>query len=252
MSLRLLLPALTAVALAAAAPAQAIAGSFQPNPAPPGVPITLTCTDTTGLGAVLPSPCTWFTIHRGGQTGPIVPLGLFCPAVLVPVAPNGTFSFTWNQRDDLGALVPPDSYWFEVRTFDTGFTGVRTDWFCISIQPANAPALTAAGPARIGQVTPLQLSAPLEPGAPFIAALAFSSNVPLVVFGLQSCLDASLSLDFLIAPIGALDALGQSAGLALSVPNTPFALWQGAHVQALLAGTAGLQLTNSVAFTVQP
>src|SRR5262245_38014580 len=251
MSLRLLLPVLAAAAFVGAAPAPAIAGRSQPNPAPPGVPITLTCTDTTGLGCVLPSPCTWFTIHRGGQAGPIVPLGLFCPAVLRPVAPNGTFAFTWDQRDDLGAFVPPDSYWFEIRTFDSGFN-VRTDWFCISIQPPNAPALTAAGPARVGMVTPLQVSAPQEPGALFVAALAFSANVPIVVFGLQTCLDASVSLDFLVAPIGGLDALGQSAGLALNVPNTPIALWQGAHVQSLIFGTAGLQLTNSVAFTVQP
>src|SRR5262245_62054794 len=251
MSLRLLLSALAVAALAAAAPAQAIAGSFSPNPASPGVPITLTCTDTTGQGCVLSSPCGWFTIHRGGQAGPAVPLGLFCQQVLVPVGPNGTFAFTWNQRDSSGVFVPPDSYWFEVRTFDNGFN-VRTDWFCIAIQPANAPALTATGPARVGMVTPMQVSAPSEPGALFVAALAFTANVPIVVFGLQTCLDASVTLDFLVAPIGALDALGQSAGLALNVPNTPIALWQGAHVQSMIFGTAGPQLTNSIAFTVQP
>ena len=201
---------------------------------------------------MLPSPCGWYRIHQGGQTGPIVPLGQFCLQVLVPVAANGTFSFNWNQRDSTGALVPPGSYWFEVRTYDAGFAGIRTDWFPVSIQSPPTPALTATGPARVGMVTPMQISAPLEPGAVYAAALAFTSNVPLVVLGLQSDLDASLTFDFLQAPVGALDAAGQSAGLALAVPNSPFALWQGAHVQALIAGTAGLQLTNSIAFTVQP
>jgi hypothetical protein len=243
---------LAAAALSGAAPAQAIAGSFSLNPVAPTVPVRLTCTDTTGLGAMLPSPCGWFQIHQGSQAGPIVQLSVGCGQVIVPVAPNGTFSFNWNQRDSTGAFVPPGQYWFEVLTYDPAFTSRRTDWFPISIQSPPTPALTATGPARVGMVTPMQISAPLEPGAVYAAALAFTSNVPLVVLGLQSDLDASLTFDFLQAPVGALDTAGQSAGLALAVPNTPIALWQGAHVQALIAGNAGLQLTNSIAFTVQP
>jgi hypothetical protein len=238
--------------LVVALPAQAVAGSFFPNPVQPGVPVTLTCTDSTGQGVQLPSPCGWFHIHQGSQTGPQVQLGLFCPQVIVPIPPNGTFSFTWDQLDANGRAVPPGSYWFLTRVWDGAFSVLHENWFCISIQPAGAPALTAAAPARLGQTTALQIAAPAEPGALYIAAASFSSNNPVSFFGLDTCLSLPAFLDPLSAPIGFLDGAGNSTGLALTIPNVPVALWQGLHVQALIAGAGGLLLTNDVSFTVQP
>jgi hypothetical protein len=238
--------------LAATAPAQAVAGSFSPNPVAPGVPVTLTCTDATGQGLNLPSPCTWYEIHQGSQAGPVVPLGIGCPAVIVPIAPNGTFQFTWDQLDANGRLVPPGLYWFETRAWDPQFSVLHTNWFCISIQPPGAPALTAAGPARRGQATALSIAAPTEPGAVWIAAAAFTSNTPFSIFGLDTCLSLPAFLDPIMAPIGALDGNGNSSGMALVIPNSPVVLWQSLHVQALLVGNSGLRLTNDLSFTVQP
>jgi hypothetical protein len=242
-----------AIVLATASlPAQAIAGSFSPNPVAPGVPVTLTCTDSTGLGLNLSSPCGWFDIFQGSQTGPQVQLGLFCQQVIVPVPPNGTFQFTWNQQDMNGRQVPPGRYWFQVRAWDGSFSAQVTDWFCISIQPAGVPALTAAGPARLNTTTALQIAAPAEPGAVYIAAASFSSNNPVSFLGLDTCLSLPAFLDLLVAPIGALDGSGNSSGLGLQIPNAPIALWFGLHVQALIVGNAGLQLTNDLSFTIQP
>jgi hypothetical protein len=233
-------------------PAQTIAGSFSPNPVAPGALVTFTGTDAGGQGIHLPSPCTWLRIHAGSQTGPIVNLGLSCPSVLVPVAANGTFSFTWDQRDDTGQLVAPGKYWCEVLAYDNGFTTAYRDWFCLSIQPPGAPAITAAGPARIGLNTPLQITAPGQGGAIWVAAASLSSNVPIVVPGLDICLSNPLFFGPFTTPVGGLDASGNSSGLELVVPNAPFVLWQGLHVQALLFGANGLLVTNDLSFTIQP
>ncbi len=237
--------------LAAGLGAQAVAGSFSPNPAPPGVPITFTGTDASGQGLNLPSPCGWFRIHQGSQAGPIVPLGIGCPQVIVPVPPNGTFAFTWDQLDANSQLVPPDTYWFETRAWDQGFGTLHVNWFCISIQPAGAPALTAAGPARVGQTTPLQIAAPAEAGALWIVACSLDSNSPISAFGLDTCLSLPLFLEPFTTPLGVLDGSGSSSGLALVLPNVPLLLWQGIHVQSVILGAMPV-LTNDLSFTIQP
>lgn len=247
------LPALLALTCAPAAlSAQRVSAEFSPNPAPPGAAITMTCTDATGQGLNLPSPCTWYRIHQGTQGGPVVPLAVGCPTVIVPVAPNATFQLQWDQRDGNGQLVSPGRYWIEVRTWDSAFSLLVVDWFCISIQAANEPALTAAGPVRLGQVTPLAIAAPQQPGALHLAAAALSMNQPLSAFGIDTCLGLPLFLDPLAVPIGVLDGAGNSSGLAIGIPNVPVALRQAIHVQALLTGPAGMQTTNALSFTIQP
>ena len=242
---------LASLLFSAGASAQAVAGAFSPNPAPPGVPVTFTGTDALGQGLNLPSPCTWYRIHQGTQSGPVVPLGGGCPAVIVPVAPNGTFSFTWDQRNAAGQFVAPGTYWFETLAWDQGFQTLHTNWFCISIQPAGAPALTAAGPARVGQSTPLQITAPSEAGALWIVACSLDSNAPISVFGVDTCLSLPLFLEPFTTPRGVLDATGNSTGLALVLPNVPQFLWQGLHVQSLILGAAPV-MTNDLSFTIQP
>jgi len=228
--------------------AQTVAGSFSPNPVAPGVPVTFTGTDAAGQGVNLPSPCGWYRIHQGSQTGPVVPLGIFCIQVIVPVAPNGTFSFTWNQRDATGQFVPPGTYWFETRVWDAGFQTMSIDWFSISIQPAGVPALTASGPARLGLPTPLTVTAPSEPGALYIVAASLTSNTPIP----GTFLSDPLFFEPFTSPIGVLDGSGSSSGLALLVPGSPVALYQGIHVQSLIFGASSWLLTNDVSFTVQP
>jgi hypothetical protein len=237
--------------VAPVAPAQAVAGSFAPNPAPIGVPITFTATESAGVGLNLPSPCGWYRIHQGSQTGPIVPLGLACIQVIVPVAANGTFAFTWDQRDASSVQVPPGQYWVEVRTWDQQFTTLHVNWFCIAIQNPGEPAITAAGPARLGLNTPLQIAAPSEPGATWIVACSLDSNTPLAVPGLGICLSDPLFFGPFTAPLGVLDAAGNSSGLELIVPSAPSVLWQGLHVQSLIFGAVPV-MTNDLSFTIQP
>ena len=244
--------------------AQAVAGSFSPNPVAPGTPVTFTGTDATGLGLNLPSSCTWFTIHQGTPAGPVVPLGIGCPAVIVPIAPNGSFSFTWDQLDASGALVAPGLYWFETFVFDPGFTTTFTDFFCISIQPATAPSLvqTSLGPfiAKVGQSTGLTISSAGDPGRSYVTALSLTSNNPINLFGLQFCLSPDVLLNIsLVNPgsvmtnsIGFLDAAGNSSGLTVNIPNDPSLAFQGFHTQALISGALGFKLTNDLSFTIQP
>jgi hypothetical protein len=172
--------------------------------------------------------------------------------VIVPVAPNGTFSFTWDQLDANNQPVPPGTYWFEVRTWDTAFSTLHVNWFSISIQPLGAPAITAAGAAHIGQNTPLQISVPSEPGALWIAACSLDSNTPFTLFGLEFSLSIPVFLEPFTAPFGLLDATGNSSGLELVVPGAPHVLWQGLHVQSLILGAAGPVITNDLSFTIQP
>jgi hypothetical protein len=247
--MRTLVICLFPMLLTAGLSAQTVAGSFSPNPVAPGVPVTFTGTDASGHGVNLPSPCGWYRIHQGSQTGPIVNLGIFCIQVIVPIAANGTFSFTWDQRDATAQLVPPGTYWFETRVWDSGFTTLSIDWFCLSIQPAGVPALTASGPARLGLSTPLQVTAPTEPGALWIVAASLSSNNPIFP---GACLSDPIFFEPFTAPIGVLDGSGLSSGLALLVPSSPVALYQGIHVQSLIFGASSLLLTNDVSFTVQP
>ena len=114
---------------------------------------------------------------------------------------------------------------------------------------AGAPALTASGPARLGLSTPLQVSAPSEPGALWIVAASLSSNNPIFP---GACLSDPIFFEPFTAPIGVLDGSGLSSGLALLVPGSPVALYQGIHVQSLIFGASSLLLTNDVSFTVQP
>jgi hypothetical protein len=250
-----LAPALLA-ALALATGAQNISGEFSPNPVAPGVPVTLTITDATGAGLNLSSSCTWFTIHQGTQAGPVVPLGIFCPAVIVPVPPNGSFSFTWDQTDDTGSLVAPGLYWFEARAFDAGFGTVFVDWFCISIQPATDPALTVVTPPQVGMSMTVDLDAPLAPNAPFLIAASRTSNTPFSFLGLQFCLSPdALFLSSLAGgfggAIGALDGSGH-ASVSFLLPANPAIAFQGFHLQALLASGGVFQNTNDLSLVVAP
>lgn len=246
--------------LAGAVRAQAVAGSFTPNPAPPGAAITFTGTDSTGGGLNLPSPCTWYRIRPGTPAAPPLSLGIGCPAVIVPVAPNGTFSFSWDQTDSSGTLVPPGLYWVETFVFDPSFSTTFTDFFCISIQPAGAPALVQNSPAQVGQSASLTISSPAHPGAAYLTALSATSNTPFTLFGQLFCLSPDNLFNISILNpasvmsswFGFLDATGTSSGLAVDVPADPSLAYLGFHAQAVIAGPAGFVLTNDLSFTIQP
>ncbi len=233
---------------AVGATAQEFSAEFSPNPAPPGAQVTFTVTDATGQGLILPSPC-FVTIHRGTQDGPIVGLSVACPQVLVPVPPNGSYSFTWDQRDENGKLVPPGRYWFAAQqAIDFG----EDDFFCLSIQGPEEPALTAKVAAEVGRTTALMINSPNDAGALYLAALSMSSNSPLSVFGLDTCLSPPIFISPLVRPIGFLGSSGQ-ANLAVRIPKIPGLSFQGFHVQALIIGNGrAWRLTNGLSFSIRP
>jgi len=237
--------------LASATSAQALSGTFSPRVPAPGQPITFTMTDAAGMGITLPSPCTWFEIRRGSQTGPQVQLGLVCIQVLVPVGANGSTFFTWDQTDINGRTVPPDTYWFRGRAFDAGFNPV-SDWFCVTIQPAGEPKLDVSSSPKVNTATTLTIDAPNDPGAIYFLGMSATANNPLQVVGLDICLSAPLFTGGLSAPFGPLDAGGSSGAITLNVPNLPSLAFQGLHAQGVLLSGGSFRKTNALAMTIVP
>ena len=240
----------SALGLAAGGAAQDLSGEFSPNPAPPGAPVTFTLTDATGQGLILSSSCGFFTIHQGTQDGPTVGLSIACPQVQVSVPANGSFSFTWDQRDANGNPVPQGRYWFEARAWDPGLAQMLTEFFCLSIQRPDEPALTAGGVAQVGKTTALTINSPNDPGAPYLAFVSLSSNRPFSAFGLDTCLSLPIFVSPLVKAFGFLGSSGQ-ANLAVRVPNLPGLSFEGFHVQALVAGSVW-RLTNDLSFSIRP
>jgi len=250
--------------LPAALTAQTVAGSFAPNPAPIGQPITFTGTDATGAGFSIGTPCIWLRIHDGTPDGPLLQLNVGCGQIVVPVGPHGSHQVTWDQTKLVGnqlVQAPPGRYWFEAQVF-VGST-VTTDWFCATIQdPLNPsePALSAPSAPRVGQPAPLALAAPADAGATYVALAALSSNRPFDVGPLSFCLSsdpllrASLRANATVFAngVGSLDGTGQASGLALLVPNDPQVAFRGLHVQALVLGSGGPRLSNDLALTALP
>lgn len=237
--------------LAAPLAAQAISLEFTPNPAAPGMPVTITGTNASASTVVLSSPCGWLSIHQGSQQGPVVGPNLICIQILRNVAPGGTFNVSWNLRDPNNVPVPPGEYWVETRVWDANFTAIMTNWFCITVLQPGVPLLTAGGLATRGQSTPLQINASVHANGYWFCALSLDSNNPVSVLGLNTCLSVPITGAVFTNAFGQLDGLGNSTGIALNVPNLAFIQHWGLQVQALLVSNAGLGLTNSQSFTVR-
>lgn len=227
-----------------------LSGEFSPNPAAPGEPVTFTLTDASGQGMFLPSSCGFFTIYVGTQEGPVVGPSVVCPQVIIPVEPNGSFSFTWDQKDASGNPVPPGRYWFQAHVSGGVTPTIFTEWFCLSIQGPGEPALTAAGPAEVGGTTFMTISSASDTGAPYLAAMSLSSNNPFSSLGLDTCLSQPI---FIVPGVDALGTLGPNgeAVLAVEIPNIPQLAYLGFHVQAVIGGRV-LHLTNDLSFSIRP
>ena len=142
--MRTLVICLFPMLLTAGLSAQTVAGSFSPNPVAPGVPVTFTGTDASGHGVNLPSPCGWYRIHQGSQTGPIVNLGIFCIQVIVPIAANGR-----SRSRGISATRPPAS----CRPAPTGSrhaSGTRASRRCRSTGSASRSSRPGAGADGVG------------------------------------------------------------------------------------------------------
>lgn len=251
----------TAVALwvaSSAAGAQRLAGHFSPNPALPGEPVTLTLTDATGGG--FHWGCDLEMIRVGEQDGPVVTVASGCNGALFFTPPDGSRVVGWDQNDVDGNPAAPGRYWFRARSFAPGDFALSVDWFCLSIQDANAPALRLVDDTRVGEATELQLTAPNEPFAPFLVLASITSNHPLSLPGLDLCLTPDLlfavTLAAAVSPVfepglGWLDGAG-AAVVRAAIPDDPSLSFQGFHVQALLATAAGIVATNDLSLTILP
>ncbi len=236
---------------AALLPAQTVSLEFSPNPVPPLTPVTITLTDSTGQGVVLPSPCTWVRIHQGSQQGPQVGPNLWCGQFLVNVPPNGTYQLSWDLRDPNGVPVPNGIYWMETRVWDAGINNLRTDWFALSVQGPNDASLTAGGNAAVGAATPLQVTSPRSFGGLYFAALSLDSRNPVTVLGLTTALSVPMTGDAFTNAFGVLDTQGRSSGLQLNVPNLPALRYLGLQLQSLVYDVNGFLLTNPLSLTVR-
>lgn len=253
--MRKALLALSALALAAGSTrAQVVAGEFSPNPAAPGDLVVLTLTDATGSG--YQTSCDFDMLRQGSQNGPVVPLFQGCTGAVSTIGPHGTREILWDQTDVDGNVQPPGRYWFRARTFTST---THFDWFCLSIQDPDDPALRVVVPPEVDGVAEFALSAPEEPFAFYVVLASVTSNEPLGVAGLDLC----LSTDALLAVtlhesnpvfrngIGLLDDAGEAAVQAV-LPDDPSLAHQGFHLQALVETPSGLVTTNDLSVTVRP
>ncbi|MCB9915620.1 MAG: hypothetical protein H6828_10805 [Planctomycetes bacterium] len=154
--MRLVLRALTVLALASAATAQVQCGlagvtaTVSPLQAPPGVPIQVTLTNNTNTTIQLPSSCVFGSVHPNGDCSQPAIWGAFCLSVITPIAPGGSKSMTWFQDDFGGVQVPDGTYAFELRYWDSSFSVMSTCCPTVTIaSDPGTPYCFGGGPAML-------------------------------------------------------------------------------------------------------
>ncbi len=241
--------ALVALAFSSYAAAQ-ISVEVTPNPAPIGAPITVTVTDSSGVGIQLPSSCTWFDVRQGSQSGPIVGPGGFCAQVIVPVGPNQSFSFGWDQTNSsTGLQVPPGRYWIRTNVFTSTFATIN-DWFCVDIQDPSEPSMTANGIVQVNNLTTFDVSSPAHPNELYGVLFSFDQNTPLAVPGI---IDLCLSAPIFSVGSGTLDGTGFDNSFQFFVPNQSALAFSGFHLQTIIVDQSlNFIDTNALSLTIQP
>jgi len=170
------MPSLILSALLLSAPVFA-QGSATVTPRPVALGATVS-NQFCNLGAstiTLPSSQPW-TIRTVGGSVVFAPIGL---PVLTPLAPNECRTFSWNQRDMLGAQVPAGLYLWDVRWFDPQFNP-QTTTVCFEITTAVA-SVCANGPFPVNCPIRINYSSPGEGGLNYFSASAFGDRpgIPL-------------------------------------------------------------------------
>ncbi len=238
-----------------AARTQTLSGSFAANPVQVGQVIQLTVTDMTGIGFLIQGSSGFgMPIRAGTPLGPIVfqPQMVTTDIILIP--PNGSFLIQWNQLDNNQQQVPPGTYYF---------TPGIANLFPITIQSSpQDPSLVQTGSAQVNQTLTMSLSAPNQPGAPYVTAFSFTTNTGFAIGPLFVSLDPdilfSLSVPVPTPPFfgntfGTLDLAGNAAGIALNSPNVSSLAYRGVAAQAAFIDFSGqLALTNPLVFSIAP
>ena len=186
-----------------------VAAAQSPNPYPHGVPIPHTFYNETGAPLDF-SPCGPVITDAAG-----VPLFIpLCPAVILTLQPGESYTTWWSQHLDTGQLAPPGVYFVNGVPYDTG---------------AAEAAVVPLGEPKVGETRSFFLTAPSDPDALYLLALAGSSTTGIPIgCGLTFPLDLDpLLLASLTNPVtfqnfqGNLDPDGQTDRPALAVPADP-------------------------------
>ena len=232
-----------------------VSGYITPNPAPPGASVTLTVTDSSGLGFQYYPTCS--TMNANVPNGPIVPIALpFCgPYTTVP--PYGTVTHTLPTLNSMA----PGIYYMSFNYSPIG-AGQVNGWFPFAVAGPTDPVLSA-GPAQVGQPLNLTLNAP---GAVF--DLYYVAGSFTTYTGLVTGLNYNLVLDFdfffdLTFPFplpglftnfqGATDGNGLASNIVMNLPADPAIAHFGFHFQALVQSvTLGtIRLSTPIGVTIQ-
>jgi hypothetical protein len=252
-----------ALALLPALRAQNLCVTVSPNPAPQGVPVTVSGY-AKSPGLYTPTAC-WVPVMRAGTPTGQVLFALPCAYVATAIPPCGSTtaprSFTWNQNA-FGSQAAPGDYWFEIDTTTSPVGPVSTEWHCVTIVGATPrPTLSTPGNATWGSPFGLGLAAPGHAGEFYAVALSGTTNTGLALNpNLFLCLDtdAIFNLTFpspdpttFVNFQGNLDAQGNAAGITILIPPLNLGCFP-LHAQAGLIGTSGaITLSNEIAFTIQ-
>ena len=210
-----------ALALLAGPASSQITVDVGPDPAPEGCTVFASVTNDTNLIAGM-GGCPWRITDGLGQ----VVFDAECLIQELLVGPLGTVDYAWDQRDELGQLVPPGDYVFEVLTpigpaavpFQVG--GIDANLF--------VQGTAALGTDQIGfGGREIALCSPLDPGALYQVLISATPGpgfqlcglpVPLVPDGLFA---AALSGAVIPNAFGALDENGASLAPLLPIPDVP-------------------------------
>ncbi|MEZ6036981.1 MAG: hypothetical protein R3F29_05840 [Planctomycetota bacterium] len=179
------------------------------TPWPLGCPVPSTIANDSG--AWLPySSC---TPRVTDAQGALVSLSL-CSLTQFAMAPGGTWTTWWDQRDLLGQLVGPGIYYVDGKPFALGATP-------LGVAPLGMP--------RHGDTRHFALSAPGQANRPYLLGASFGSTFGTALgcgrtFPLDDdpLLSASLSTPQLFADfLGVLDDAGRSEAPAIVLPDLP-------------------------------
>jgi hypothetical protein len=254
------LGALLVAAVAASTPAQQLAVTVSPNPAPLGSTITVTA-NSVGAQVWTPFGCLITAVRQGSPTGPVV-RNFACTFLSVAIPPCGSAAAprtgTWNQTVTGGGIASPGLYYFEIQHVPAMFGSPTTsEFFAVRIDgPTPDPILSAAAPPTWNSFFPMTINAPLYPNDFYLVALSATTNTgipigPGQLLSLDN--DVLFSLSF-PAPLpifqgfqSFLDPAGQSTGLGIQFPPNPGLLCFPFHAQgAVFPIGGGIALTNEI------
>jgi len=153
-------------------------------------------------------------------TGTVVSPG-GCPGIVFPLNPGETLTFSWPQIDGFGNPLPPGAYTVEGNLLGTPFSHQ------VVIGGADA-AVSLLGVPKIGTTRGLQLCAPMDGGAIYVAGAALSATgIPTCGGTVPLAMDPLLTISIdptnpvFLNFAGTLDSAGMSMVPQLALPNLP-------------------------------